>query len=214
MNLGELRTKTRYYLDDDSATRYTNTEVNVYINLAYNFYYQELVSHGYDGLLTTPASLNIVASTDTIALPSTFLKVKTLLRVIDTRKIPLEYFRNYDNVEYSNKYGEYVPTYDLQGLNIKLYPTPDSSYTAGLELRYWPIMTELVDDANSPVAGFIAPWQNMITLKAAIFAKGGREEEDVSTLSSLLALIEEPYRNTLQSMTISRQTVESFSTGD
>lgn len=214
MNLGELRTKTRYYLDDDSGTWWVDGEVNNYINIAYGHYYQELISHGYDGLLQAPVNLNIVASTDTIALPTDFFKVKTLLRVIDTRKIPLKYYRNYDNTEYTTNCGEYVPTYDFQGLNLKLYPVPDSSYTAGLTLRYWPVMEELVDDIDAPVDGFIVSWHNMIPLLAAIFAKGGREESDISGLSSLLQKIEEPYRNTLQSMTISRQTVESFSTGD
>lgn len=142
MNLGQLRTKTRYFLDDNSGTRWTDTEVDSYINESYKYYYNELVANNYDGILKQ-ASINLVANTDQYSLPSDWFKTRILYKVESSANydIPLQYKRNYDNWIDTSGVGQgyYTPCYDYVGdttgvLKLVLYPKPTFSETSGLKL--------------------------------------------------------------------------------
>ena len=216
MTLQELETKTRYYLNDVSAIRLKQPEVWYYINRAYAYYWNELVNSGYDGLLATPAYLDIVAATDLVALPTDFYKCKKLSRIIDTRIIPLMYKVNYEDTMTTtgvSSLSMYRPNYSFQGTNLKLAPMPAISATAGLLLDYWPTLTEMTAIGHSPVAGFSPQWQHLIPIRAAFIGKSNREEEDVSNIQNDLDREEVPFKQTIQSMTYARKYVEPFFTG-
>lgn len=213
--LSQFRTRTRYYLDDGSATRWVDAEVDYYINDAYEYYYNKLVNVAYNGLLKdTPASLDIVAATDTVAVPADFYKGKRLYRVLSSRKVPLQNRENYEDTVYTGGAGgEFFPVYEFRATDILLMSTPQSSHTGGLELDYWPVMTALTLDTDEPVSGFSEQWQKLIPLRAAWIAKALREEEDVSNLITLLDNKEGPFNDTIDSMTIARQYTQPFFTG-
>jgi len=225
MNLGQIRTKTRYFLDDDNSgtgqnVRWTDTEINSYINEAYRFYYNELMAHNYDGITKT-ITMDLVSDDENVELPEDWAKTRIIYRVGSDFDIPLQYGRNYDS--YITKTGAgtsgYTPVYDYAGdedgnNSLVLYPRPSFSETGGLKMIYWPQMVELVNDADSPVFGFNVQWHDMIPLRSAIWAKGGREEEDVNNLSAMLKSSEDSFYNNIDKMTNARSYVESFDTGD
>ncbi len=210
----QLRTITRYYLDDNSAQRWSDVEVNNYINQAYRNYYNRLVNVSYQSLLATPVLLNTVASTATVALPSDFYKAKILYKILSDRKQPCIYKRNYQGTIVTNLMPSnyYVPTYEFQGLNLILDPIPADSATGALELHYWPIMTVLSSDSDSPVDGFSEQWQDLLPIYAAWQAKSLREEEDVANIQAMLAFREKPFNDMIAEMSIGRVRTEVFNT--
>lgn len=213
MNLSEMRVVTRYYLDDNSAVRWSNSEIDNYINQAYRNYYNKLVSKSYSGLLATPALLNIVSGTQTVALPSDFYQAQILYRVLSDRKVPCFYKDLYEATVLTN----YVPTtfrpsYSFSGMNLLLDPVPSTSETGGLELHYWPTTTILVNDADEPVSGFLPQWHDLLPINAAWQAKSLREEEDVANIERMLSVRELPFNQALDAMTIARRRTEPFDT--
>lgn len=221
MTLLEMRTKCRYFLDDDQSgatgqiQRWSDVEINSYINEAYRFYYNELVGVGYDGLLINPpASLDLVANTETVSLPADWFKTRMLYRVESDRKVPLDYVRNYDYEVDTTGYGSsfYRPAYDFRGANILLYPRPSFSEVGALLLEYWPSITEMSLDADTTATGFSTQWHSLLPLRAALWAKGGREEDDVSNLTGMLQSSEISFNETKDRMTNSRGYVEPFDT--
>ena len=216
MTLAQLLTKTRYFLDDDSAARWADAEVTSYINEAYRFYYNQLVANNYDGILKQ-ASIALVANQDQYSLPSDWFQTRIVYRVENDYEYPLQYKRNYDNWVDTGGQGSnfYNPQYDYTGdtsglRKIVFYPEPDFSDATGIKIFYWPVMTELSGDTDEPVIGFNAQWHDLIPLRAAIWAKGGREEEDVSNLSGMLKDSEDSFYKTITRMSNARAYVEQF----
>lgn len=216
MTLLELRTATRYYLDDTSNARWTDTEINYYINRAYQYYYNKLVNVGYKSLCVAPVLLNIVSGVDTIALPLDFYKARRVDRLIDTKIIPLQYKENFEDVMLTTGVTSsslYTPSYSFQGQNLLLQPVPSFSQVNAIQVSYWPIMTKLSLDTDSPVAGFSAQWQDNIPIRAAFIAKSNREEEDVINISRDMKEADAPFEDALTEMTQSRTYTEPFITG-
>ena len=222
MTLAQLRAKVRYFLDDASSVatgtnqRWTDAELNSYINESYRFYYNELVANSYDSITKT-ANLALVADDETVTLPEDFYKMRLIYRVEDTTKTPLRYIRNYDGIIDTSGEGSsnYEPAYDFVGnasgvQELVLYPKPTFSDSTGLEAIYWPTMTELSDDTDSPVAGFNSQWHDLIPLRSAMWAKGGREEEDVNNLAAMLKDSEQSFYKNIERMSNARAYVEPF----
>lgn len=216
MNLLQIRTETLRYLDDDGESFWDTTEINSYINSAYEYYYSLAVDENYSGLLSTPASLSIVSGTETVALPVDFFKTKMLERVFPTKTVAMYYCDRLDgaNLLTSTDQSYYLPSWKIVGANIVLEPTPSASYANGLKLSYWPIPTLMAADIDTPATGFRAPWHRMLPVRAAMMAKGGREENDISQLERILSPMEINFMNNLESITASRKFVEPFMTTD
>ena len=225
MNLGALRVQTRYYLDDNSAVRWSDVEVDSYINQAYENYYNKLVTKSYEGLLTTPVLLNITGGVNEIPLPVDFFQGKILYRVLPDKKVPCTYKSPYDGTVITNyTTAFYRPGYSFVGMNLLLDPTPSDTETGALELHYWPQIQCLqtgqtvptagymVNDTDSPVAGFNAQWHQLLPLWAAYQAKSLREEEDVVNIQTILGVKEGPFNDMLEKMVIARVRTEPFNT--
>ena len=212
MTLLQILTKARYYLDDDDKVRYPDVELTTYVNQSYRFYWNKLVNASYNGILATPASLNIVATVATIALPADFYKIKNILRVLSDKKVPLYYREGYEDYVYTN-FGMsiYAPTVRVRGSNLLLNPLPQSSETGGIEVEYWPTITEL--SANGDIPAFNVQWHEVIPIKAAIIAKSMRDEEDVENIAAILAIEESVINDAMDYMTIQRSTVDPFIIG-
>jgi hypothetical protein len=216
MTLAELTTATRYYLDDTSLARWTDTEIYYYINRAYQYYWNKLVNAGYKSLCVAPVLLDITSGVDTIALPTDFYKARRVDRLIDTKIIPLQYKENFEDVMLTTGVTSstlYTPSYTFQGNNLLLEPLPSFSATSALQVSYWPVMTKLANTTDSPVAGFNAQWQDLIPIRAAFIAKSNREEEDVENIYRDLKEAEVPFEDALTEMTQSRSYTEPFITG-
>lgn len=216
MTLTELDTETRYHLNDDNSDRYTSAIVTKFINNAYRHYYNKLVQAGYKGLLSAPAELDLVATTQTVALPSDFYKCFKLSKVQTSYRTPLQYRSNLETSVYTGgvAVGDgYKPDYDFQGTDILLQPAPSASETGALYLEYWATMTELSSGTDTVTGGFSPEWQPMIPLRAAVFLKGGREEEEVRNLTAMLDDYESEFKSFINSMTKARKKTDRFNLG-
>ena len=79
-------TRCNYHLNDDNNARYTLAMVKIFINDAYRFYNNRLVHGGCKRVLATPDSLDLVANTETVALPSDFYLIFKLSRDREDRR--------------------------------------------------------------------------------------------------------------------------------
>ena len=227
MNLGQMRTISRYYLDDTSAERWKDPEMNYYENRAYQYYWNKLVDESYDALLKTPVLLNIVANVDIVQCPVDFYKCKRLEIIMGNRIIPLTAKHNYDDVMPLNGVSSqalYMPIYSFQGTSILLEPLPAINMPNALKLHYWPTVQSydyggslqvggMVLDSDQPFGGFNQQWHDMIPLRAARIAKQNREEEDVSNIDNDLKEMEIPFYDAIEKMTSARSYVQPFFTG-
>jgi hypothetical protein len=175
-----MRAKARLLLDEASAAFWTDDEIDWYINEAYKYYYNYLVHSDYNRLRST-TNLSIVSGTETVALPSGCLSCSMLERVFDTKTIPLEYKERFEyrNITSGADSSYYLPTWTVRGSNIVLEPTPTASWTNGLLLHYYPEPSEMSSDSDEPDAGFLSTFHGMLPVKAAIFAKEGRQEGSI-----------------------------------
>ena len=122
---------------DRTNSFWTDEELSKYINDGIKVYFAEAVQND-EGLFTTTTDLNIVANTETVALPADFFEIRTLWRKNGNSYIPLMY-RNSPNEAYNTEGGQgasYLPDYYLRQNNVVLRNTPNFSETAGLKLEY------------------------------------------------------------------------------
>jgi len=202
MTLDEMITATRFYLDDDSESRIFDNEITYYINLAYDYYYNDCINKSYQRFLTTT---ELSLTDGKVALPSDFYKAQIVYFLDSGSYTPVEHYINYtDSVSTDNSYGDV--TYDFEGN----YITFNGVNTGTIKLVYYPEMTELSLSTDEPITGFLKNWHKLIPLHAAIIAKGGREEEDLQGLLNLKAIFEQPYNDYLTRMTNSRSYVQPF----
>jgi hypothetical protein len=215
MNLGTIDTRFSYFVNDSNHVRFnTTTERYFYINEAYKYYYARLVSCGYKSLLTTPTLLDITADSELVALPSDFLRATLVERVIDDiwyGMCPFE--KDSDYVEYTDWVdSDDIPQYSFQGNNLVLIDVPTESVTEGIRLTYWPVATEMSETTDTPDTGFNSMWHGLIPVLAAIYAKGGREEQNSGPLGQMLGKMEQPFNDMIDRMSVGRQTATPFYT--
>lgn len=214
MNLGEMITDCGYYLNDTGLIRYDSTIRTRFINIAYMEYYNELVRVGHKGLLTTD-DLNIVADTETVALPNDFFMIYKLSKNLTNERIPLNYSSKMQEVTYTSGAATgdcYIPDYSIQGSNIVLDPVPSTSVTDGLHLEYFPVVTAMSTSTSTPASGFSSQFHPMIPIKACILIKGTKEDETIGNLMDILVTMERPFRSLIQSLTKQRKRVSRFFT--
>lgn len=211
-NLGQLRTRQRYLVDEPSAKFWEDVELNWYLNIAYSIYYEELVNAGYSKLESAPATLNITAGTETVALPSDYFLWAMLELVKDNKTIPLTYQPRYEaiNLTSGSDTSDYEPTWYIRGSNIVLEPTPGASVTGGLKFHYYPSLTELSSDSDTPVIDAI--FHHLIAVKGAIIAKEGRQEAVTTELNQLLDKLEKPFWSLIKNLVKSRQYTTPYMT--
>jgi hypothetical protein len=225
MILQDILLNVRKYLDDDASAsagalqRWSDAELIFYINNAYIQYYNELISTNYDGFLKR-ADLDITANSDLITLPAKFFKMRSLERKYNNTYIPLEYIRNYDYTTNITSQGEgmFIPSYDFMSNStgdvvVKLSMIPSFSETAGLRLYYWETLTKLSSAlTDEPIGILKEQFVDLIILRSAIWAKGGREEDDVSNLAQMLGRVEDNFNEFKTKITNARSYVEAFIT--
>lgn len=206
----ELRTQVRYNLGEPNPgiePRFQNTSINDNINEAYLQYQLELIENG-EGDLATTQSINLVANTDLYPLPSDWVKTKTLWRVRIEGRYPLEKRENRTEPIYTNSYSsasDYKPTYRFRNRNILLEPPPAFAETGGLLHEYYALSPKLTADNQSPVAGFIEPWQTMLVLYATVAQLENKDAvggvSDISSFRARLERAEKRFRDSMNRRT-------------
>lgn len=180
--LANLRTSVRIELRDPDGITSTDTMINYAINQAYRKAFMHVVKQAKDYFVTTTTH-DIVAGTRAYANPTDHLTTKYMEYVAPTATIPLfRYTRGITvNPTSGTGYPAGVPafTYDFEGDNFVLEPTPTISLTAGIKHTYYPTAATLSSDSSVINAGFKDIWVDVIVLEAAriclsqIEARGG-----------------------------------------
>lgn len=216
--LGALRGRVRSYLDEPTAAFWSDAELNNYINQAYFYNYMELVD-AYENYFAQVVSINIVAGTDTYALPANFDKIRLLERVVDNAvTIPLQEFNRIEASNLINTFTAtnlFLPTYRFSGGNFILEPMPQVSITNGLRLEYVPAPVAMAIDADQPNANFLDHWQEIIVLRAVISAKlkeemTGNQGADLGPFQTMLTNWENKVKEALEQRTMGRRYTEPF----
>jgi len=145
LHLPEIREYVRSEFNQASASGFiSNDEIDRWANEALYKYALRLMKCS-QGYFETTANLDIVADTETIALPTNFSSQASLLnmvrveKVLSDSRVPLSYRKRYDEANTISGAGSgdsYLPTYDFRGNNLVLEPTPASSATAGIRIVY------------------------------------------------------------------------------
>lgn len=136
----DMITNVRYTLNQPSSTNsfWTDAELTTYLNEGVRRCYNEIIQNG-EGHFATTTTLNIVADTETIALPSDCFEVKHVWRTITNGFAHLSYRNNLSEGHATNggSGGDtYLPDYYFRANNLVLSPTPNFSQTGGLKIEY------------------------------------------------------------------------------
>lgn len=214
--LGTIRANVRRNLGETTARFYTNADLNSFIGEAYGHYSLKMIEEG-DGYFETTTYLNLVSGTPTIdisGLSPAFLTISMLWRMTSTAQFPLfpkeTRFTPVSTV-FSAAGDAYRPTFKMQGTNIVLEPTPQSSETgsatSGLKLdyNYIPtIPTSASADGFTFDTCFPTIHEPMIELYATIRAMEAKDGmggvSDIATFRATLATKEQVFMDSLTRM--------------
>jgi hypothetical protein len=200
MTFQEILDESRMYLDDDSGARFSDDEIKTYINISYETYYNDLIERSYRRMLITTT---LTFTNGLAAIPSGFYLANMLYKVESLDRYPIPFYINHTGVESTSGGKSY---YTFEGSNFRINNIEDGSYL----LSYYPFFTPLSLDSDEPAASFLQPWHKLLSISAAIIAKGGREEDDVSGLERIRAKIEHPYTNYWARMSKGRTNIQPF----
>ncbi|MDX1902089.1 MAG: hypothetical protein SFW66_08855 [Gammaproteobacteria bacterium] len=179
MNLGQIRTKARRKLDEDTARFWSDDELNDYINQGYFFLWQKYIDAG-NRKAETSTLLSLVANTREVALPSDFNRARLLEHLVGDLWIPCTFYERYDTMVSENNASDVGDQeqfcYHFQGDNLILEPTPNSDETDTLRLTYFFMVSEMDDDADVPELESI--YHDILTSYCCVQAK---EKEEMIT---------------------------------
>jgi hypothetical protein len=173
--LQQLLTSVRTLLNQprESNSFWKDVELTEYLNEAVRIYFLEctLVDEGY---FTTVTNLDIVANTETIALPTDCFQVKNVWKKVNNGYINLPYKNNLTE-GYSTQGGTasdtYQPCYEFQGNNLVLRPTPNFSETAGIRMQYLQFPDQMVWGGDSMTSAISPLFKQLIVIYAVYKAK-------------------------------------------
>lgn len=217
MNLSTIRTLARNRLDEETAVFWTDPSLNGWINEGYYYYWKWLIKASYPGALAR-TTLNVVADTPTIALPSDFHKVRLAEKWIDPVWVPMNYVERFEDFTDTTSQawtGDERHRFCILGQNLLLDPIPSDSVTDGIRLTYYFIPSRMVNDVDSPNAGFSDFFHELLVLYCVKAAKGKEEGvsgggTDYAPFLSELAQLEEQFKETIEPITQHRSYTEPF----
>lgn len=172
--LQELLTNVRNMLNQPSSVNsfWSDDELTTYINEAIRRYFTEVVQHA-NGEFDTTATLNIVANTDAVPLPSDFFKVRAVYRTVTDGYEMLEYRNNLTEGYYTNMGGGagYLPYYYLRSNSLVLRPVANFSETGGLYLEYTAFPPTMLTGGDTMTADVSPIFRDMVEVYAVYKAK-------------------------------------------
>lgn len=157
----------------ESNSFWKDVELTEYLNEAVRLYFLECVQAN-EGYFTTTTDLNIVANTETIALPTDCFQVKNLWKKVTNGYVSLNY-RNSVTDGYSTQGGSnnesFFPAYQFRANNLVLHPTPNFSETSGIKLEYIQFPDQMVWGGDSMTTQVSPIFKQLIQMYAVYKAK-------------------------------------------
>lgn len=204
--LQNLRDGVRVETRDPDGIYFQDNEIDNNINQAYRTTYQQVLN-AIQRYFALPIYTDVTAATREYALPADHFRLLKIELIIGTTWVPLRrYLRGYAaNYVGGVNYGinNPVPTYDIEGDNLVLEPTPRVTVPQGLRWTYDQTPIDLISPTDTIHPNFKDLWKDVIILRAAkacfgqMEAVGGivsagtlkeRLEEQEQTLEKSLAL--------------------------
>ena len=221
MNLLQIRTKLRLKLDETSEGFWLDDELDGYINESYFELWQLMLEVNFNGCLTSTFK-DIVASTETIALPTDFHSARLIEKVVDSGTVPLWWDERFERANYTAGVAVnngYQPSIRFVGQNLILEPTPAESQTGGIKITYYFYPDRLDDDADEPHIALHDFWHDLITYGATLIAKAKEEAiggggADLGAWGAMMERKQARFKNSIEVPSVSRQAVEPFELGD
>lgn len=173
--LSKLITNVRNLLNQPNPSNsfWTDLELTEYINEGIRMYFGELVTKN-EGYFTAQTDLNIVADTETVALPTDCYQIRALYKKVNNGYIILPYMNDTTST-YSTQGGAdantYQPAYQFRANNIVLRPIPNFSETAGLRLEYIQFPDTLVNGGDQVTAQVSPVFKQLLEMYAVYKAK-------------------------------------------
>ncbi len=181
--LAQLRTAAKSRCDMENSSLVADSEWLRFINLGYAELYDKLVrARGFDYYGTT-GTVNTVAGTATVALPTTMYKLWGVSASIGGSDTPLRRMEISERDDFggstanSSWQSGSPPWYMVRGASLLLRPVPDGVYT--VTFWYVPHITAL--SADSDTVDGVNGWEEYIEITAAIQAVI-KEEGDAAPL--------------------------------
>lgn len=173
--LGSLISNVRSMLGqpDPSNSRWSDADLVNYLNEGIRIYMVEVTFQN-EGQFTAQVDLNIVANTDTIALPSDFFEARALYRTVTNGYKILPYQNNITQSYAStdSSVGDfYLPSYYFRDNNLVLRPVPNFSETNALRLEYIQFPDTLINGGDRLTSDVAPLFKQVIEMYAVKKAK-------------------------------------------
>lgn len=180
--LAALRTRVRFKANMENSQFCTDSEINQYINDAYQSLYDLLVGKFEDYYVTGPSSFTIATDANTYSLPATFYKLLGVDRSIGgSEYFPLKQFsfrdRNLKRIN-SRRLG-LAPNLEYRIFGDTLYIVPEDQ--AAGDYRIWYVPKAVLMSADSDTMEGVNGWEEMVVVDAAIKCLI-KEESDTQAL--------------------------------
>jgi hypothetical protein len=177
-SLSKLTTNVRNLLGQPNPvnSNWTDLEIKEYLNEAVRMYFAEVVKNSEGYFQPTPTLLNIVANTETVALPTDCFEVRGLYILRDNGWEILNYANNVTTGFITTGGGgagtqTYLPSYYFQGNNLVLHPVPNFSQTGALRLEYVQFPDQMVNGGDA-MSNQVSPvFKQLIEMYAVYKAK-------------------------------------------
>lgn len=170
--LTNLETAVRIELRDPDGVTWNDDKVDYAVNQAYRKCFLRIASQVKDYFVTT-ANVNIVSGTRAYALPSGHLTTKFLEYVTASKTYPIfRYVRGASSNATSgitaSSSNAPIYTYDFEGDNFVLEPTPQASVTSGIKHTYYAGPAALTTGSSAINSNFKDAWIDVIVLEACV----------------------------------------------
>lgn len=172
----KLITNVRNFLNSPNPANsfWTDAELTEYLNEAVRQYFAEVVMNNEGLFAATPVLLNLVANTETVALPDDFYEVRALYKVVNNGYLLLPYLNDVTSNFVSNGVtadDAYMPAYHFQGNNLVLRPPPGNSQTGALRLEYIQFPDTMINGGDALTSQVSPVFKQLIEMYAVYKSK-------------------------------------------
>ena len=181
MNLSQLRTVTRRYVQDTASVEWSDAEVNQNINDAYYDLQMELQMSNPEAIIAWD-TIDLTVGENWYPKPPTFGLIQVGVDLANEGAFAKLVFKNYEDIKALAGTSTYATE---RGDWIGIFPSPPLAVTNGIEVIHRPIDT-LTVDADIPKLKL--PLHQAICLQAKIFMMGDTNQNSDNDEAKLVKI--------------------------
>jgi hypothetical protein len=134
----DIKTDVLELLSKDNTYQgfYTDSKISFAINDSLDYVFANMMFNG-EGWLTTTTTLNTVANTETVALPTGCVVVHQVWYKVGDTWVPLTYDTNVDKTQFTTTTQvPYPVSFSVEGVNLFFNPVPSNVGTGTIRIKY------------------------------------------------------------------------------